>query len=145
MLTLADADTIIDAALREGRARNLAPLAVAVLDAGGNLVAFKREDNAGILRFGIATAKAWGSLGMGYGSRELAKRAEANPNFAGNLSDISQGRVAASPGGVLILKDGKVIGAVGITGDTGDNDEICAIAGTRAAGFQARAEINDVL
>ena len=145
MLKLSDADTIIAAALKEGRSRNFAPLTVAVLDAGGHLVAFKREDNSGILRFGIATAKAWGSLGMGFGSRELARRADAHPAFVNTLSDISQGRIATSPGGVLILKDGMVIGAVGISGDNGDNDEICAIAGVKAAGFNARAETADAL
>jgi uncharacterized protein GlcG (DUF336 family) len=138
MLKLADADLIIAGALAEGRKLNLLPLTVAVLDRGGHLVAGKREDDSGFLRFGIAMAKAWGSLGMGYDSRELMNRAEKQPAFFSMLSDISQGRIAASPGGVLILRNGQVIGAVGISGDTGPHDEICALAGINAAGLHAR-------
>lgn len=144
-LSLDSAEMIVDAALASGRANKLAPLAVAVLDAGGHLVLFKREDGAGFLRFGIASAKAWGSLGMGYGSRELARRAENYPAFFSTLSDVAQGRIAASPGGVLILSNGVIVGAVGISGDTGDNDEICAIAGIKAAGFEARAGNADTI
>src|ERR1041384_6489804 len=78
-VTLAQASTIVDVALKKGRDTNCAPLTVAVLDAGGHLVAFKREDKSGILRFDIAFGKAWGALGMGFGSRELADRAAKNP------------------------------------------------------------------
>src|SRR5262249_61886518 len=92
VLTLAQASTIVDAALKKGRESNLAPLAVAVLDNGGHLVAFKREDKAGILRFDIAFAKAWGALGMGFGSRTLASRAAKTPPFFTQV-------VAASGGG----------------------------------------------
>jgi uncharacterized protein GlcG (DUF336 family) len=135
-LDLARATLIVDAALAEGRRRRLAPLAVALLDAGGQLLVFKREDGAGILRFDIAHAKAWGSLGMGFGSRELAERATRSPAFVTVLAAVSGGRVAPSPGGVLILgADGAVIGAVGISGDTGEHDEAAAIAGIRAAGL----------
>lgn len=137
MLSLDNAVTIIDAALREGRQRNLAPLAVAVLDAGGHLIAYKREDGAGIVRFEIAFGKAWGSLGMGFSSRELTRRAEKLPVFVSTLSAAAEGRMVASPGGVLVFgADGRVLGAVGISGDLGDNDEICAIAGVHAAGFR---------
>ncbi|MCI0349151.1 MAG: heme-binding protein [Acidobacteriales bacterium] len=137
-LKLAQASTIVDAALVEGRKNNFAPLTVAVLDAGGHLVAFKREDGAGIVRFDIAYGKAWGSLGMGFGTRELTERATKFPAFVNALSAISDGRMAPSPGGVLILDaEGDVIGAVGISGDTGDNDELCALAGIKAAGFSA--------
>ena len=138
MLHLSKAATIIDAALEKARAENFAPLAVAVLDAGGHLVAYKREDGAGIVRFDIAYGKAWGSLGMGFGSRELTERAEKYPTFIGVLSTVSGGRMVPSPGGVLILDDsGVVVGAVGISGDIGGNDEICAVAGIEAAGFAA--------
>jgi uncharacterized protein GlcG (DUF336 family) len=136
MLLLSQASEIIDSALKEGRVRNLSPLVVAVLDAGGHLVAYKREDGAGILRFDIAFGKAWGSLGMGFGSRELAVRANNLPTFFSMLATTSGGRLVASPGGVLIRDDsGEIIGAVGISGDLGDNDEFCAIAGIEAAGF----------
>jgi uncharacterized protein GlcG (DUF336 family) len=136
LLTLDKASKIVDAALAEARLRSFAPLAVAVLDAGGHLLAFKREDGAGILRYDIAFAKAWGSLGMGFGSRELTARAAKHPVFIDALTSISGGRMAPSPGGVLIVDPAHgVIGAVGISGDVGDNDEICALAGISAAGY----------
>lgn len=129
------ASLIVDAALAEGRRRDLAPLAVAVLDAGGHLLVFKREDRTGILRFDIAFAKAWGALGMGFGTRELASR---SPDFVNALAVMSGGRIAPSPGGVLIVNGtGDIVGAVGISGDTGENDETCALAGIAAAGLGA--------
>jgi len=137
-VTLAQASTIVDVALKTGRETNCAPLTVAVLDAGGHLVAFKREDRSGILRYDIAYGKAWGALGMGFGSRELSERAGKNPVFFGALAVIAQGRFVPVPGGVLI-KDagGAVLGAVGISGDTSDKDEVCAVAGIEAAGLRA--------
>ncbi len=139
MLTLAKANAIADAAIAEGRRLDLAPLSVAVVDAGGHLLVFQREEKAGLLRFDIAHAKAWGSLGMGFGSRELAARAEKMPTFITALSTISGGRMAPSPGGVLIAdNEGLVIGAVGISGDVGDKDEQCAIAGIAKAGLIAK-------
>jgi uncharacterized protein GlcG (DUF336 family) len=136
MLTLAVANQIVDAALAEGRRLALAPLAVALLDAGGHLIVYKREDGAGIVRFDIAFAKAWGSLGMGFGSREMAERGRKNPTFVSVLASVSGGRVMVSPGGVLIADASKrILGAVGISGDTGDNDERCALAGIAAAGL----------
>jgi len=137
-VTLAQASTIVDVALKRGRDTNCAPLTVAVLDAGGHLVAFKREDRSGILRFDIAFGKAWGALGMGFGSRELSERASKNPVFFGVLATVSQGRLIPVPGGVLIKDaDGAVLGAVGISGDTSDKDEVAAIAGIEAAGLKA--------
>ena len=137
-VTLAQASTIVDVALKKGRETNCAPLTVAVLDAGGHLVAFKREDKSGILRYDIAYGKAWGALGMGFGSRELSERAGKNPVFFGALAVIAQGRFVPVPGGVLI-KDaaGAVLGAVGISGDTSDKDEVCAVAGIEAAELRA--------
>ena len=137
-MTLKTAAAIIDAALAAGRTDGLAPLSVAVLDAGGQLVAFKREDGSGILRYDIAFGKAWGALGMGFGSRELANRASANPMFMAALSTASAGRLVPVPGGVLGVADGAVIGAVGISGDLSDKDEACALAGIAAAGMDAR-------
>jgi uncharacterized protein GlcG (DUF336 family) len=137
-LTLSTANTIIAETLVEARSRNFAPLAVAVLDAGGHLVAYQREDGAGIIRFDIAYGKAWGSLGMGFGSRELTERAAKNPTFISTLSVVSNGRLVPSPGGVLILNaERQVLGAIGVSGDIGDNDEICALAGIAKAGLQA--------
>ena len=136
-VTLAQASTIVDTALKKGRETHCAPLTVAVLDAGGHLVAFKREDKSGILRFDIAFGKAWGALGMGFGSRELAERAGKNPLFFGVLATVSQGRLVPVPGGVLIKDADAVLGAVGISGDTSDKDEVCAVTGIEAAGLKA--------
>ena len=139
-LGLARASSILDAAIADARRRNLAPLAVAVLDAGGHLIAFKREDGAGIVRFDIAFGKAWGALGMGFGTRELAQRAAKAPTFVTALAAISQGRMVPSPGGVLIVDaERTVIGAVGISGDIGHNDEASAVAGIEAVGLIAVA------
>ena len=136
-VTLAQASTIVDIALKKGRELNLAPLTVAVLDAGGHLVAFKREDRSGILRYDIAYGKAWGALGMGFGSRELAERSAKAPIFITALTTIAQGRLVPVPGGVLIKgADGAALGAVGISGDTSDKDEACAVAGIEAAGLK---------
>ena len=136
MLTPATAKAIVDGVLAE-QAR-IGAASVAVLDLGGRLVAFARQDGAGIGCFDIALAKAWGSLGMGFRSLELAERAGKNPTFIATLSAVTGGRLAPSPGGVLIV-DGAaaVIGAVGISGDVGDRDEICAVEGLRAAGLRA--------
>jgi uncharacterized protein GlcG (DUF336 family) len=137
-VSLAQASTIVDVALKKGRDTNCAPLTVTVLDAGGHLVACKREDNSGILRFDIAYGKAWGSLGMGFGSRTLAERAAATPQFFTMLAAASDGRIVTNPGGVLIRNAaGEIVGAVGISGDTSDKDEACAIAGIEAAGLKA--------
>ena len=99
VVTLAQASTIVDAALKKGRDTNCAPLTVAVLDAGGHLVAFKREDKSGLLRFDIAFGKAWGALGMGFGSRTLAARVAKTPQFFTMLVAASQGRIVTNPGG----------------------------------------------
>jgi uncharacterized protein GlcG (DUF336 family) len=137
-VTLVQASTIVDVALNTARQKNLAPMTVAVLDPGGHLVALKREDRSGILRCDIACAKAWGALGMGFGSRTLFERAAGTPQFFNALYAASGGRMVANPGGVLIRDaSGDVIGAVGISGDTADNDETCAIAGITAAGLTA--------
>ena len=141
-LTLAQASTIVDKALEKGRELKLHPLTVVVLDAGGHLVAMKREDKSGILRTQIATGKAWGTLGMGFGGREFARRAAAGGVFLQALMAASDGRVVPAPGGVLIRDGGgdipgDIIGAVGISGDTSDKDEACAVAGIAAAGLKA--------
>src|SRR6266568_2950699 len=138
VVTLAQASTIVDVALKKGRDTNCAPLTVAVLDAGGHLIAFKREDKSGLLRFDIAFGKAWGALGMGFGSRTLAARAAKTPQFFTMLAAASGGRIVTNPGGVLIRDaSGNLLGACGISGDTSDKDEICAVAGIEAAGLKA--------
>ncbi len=137
-MTLAHANTIATAALQAGRDQGFSPLTVAVLDAGGHLVSFQREDRSGIIRFDIAYGKAYGALGMGFGSRELFNRTAANPTFMAALASVSGGRLVPVPGGVLVLQDGDIIGAVGVSGDVSDNDEICALAGIAAAGLDGQ-------
>jgi glc operon protein GlcG len=132
---LETAARIIDEALAAARKAGLLPLAVAVLDAGGNLVAFKREDGCGVLRFDIARGKAWAALGMGMSTRAIRDRMAQRPAFQSALAAASDGRFIPVPGGVLILEKEKAIGAVGISGDASDKDEYCAIAGIRAAGL----------
>jgi uncharacterized protein GlcG (DUF336 family) len=138
-LTLAQASSIVDAALKKGREMKFEPLTVVVLDAGGHMVALKREDRSGIIRVEIANGKAYGALGMGFGSRELFERSSKAPMFITAAIVASGGRMVPVPSGVLIRDGaGEVIGAVGISGDTSDNDEICAVAGIEAAGLKAQ-------
>ena len=135
-MPLVAADNIIDAALAAGTAAGMLPLTVAVLDAGGHTVALKRQDGSGILRVDIATGKAWGPLGMGMPSRTIRDRLGERPAFQGALVGASHGRFVPVPGGVLVLNgDVQVIGAVGISGDTSEKDEYCAIQGIKAAGL----------
>ena len=135
-LPLAAANRIVERALEAGRAAGMKPLTVAVLDAGGHPVALQREDGAGILRPEIATGKAWGALGMGESSRALRDRLGDRVAFQAALAAASGGRFVAVPGGVLIRDAaGQVIGAVGISGDSSEKDEYCAIEGIRAAGL----------
>lgn len=138
--TLAAAQTIVSAALAEARARSANALAVVVLDAGAHPIAFAREDGATFFRQQIATAKATGALGMGADTRTLAQRAAGNAAFFQSVAVTVGGQIAYSPGGVLVRDDaGTVIGAVGVSGDTGDCDEECALAGIRAAGLNGGA------
>jgi uncharacterized protein GlcG (DUF336 family) len=138
MIDLAHATIVVDQALAQGRSLGLPPLTVAVLDGSGCLVSFKREDGSSLLRPEIAQAKAWGALGMGMGSRALAQRASVQPAFISAVNALAGGRLVPVPGGVLIRSSGKsIIGAVGITGATSDQDEACAVAGIEAAGFTA--------
>lgn len=135
-LTLEKANEIVAVALAKGRETECRPLTVVVLDAGGHVVALQRQDSSSILRPEIATGKAYGALGMGMPSRGLAKMAEERPAFIASLLTASAGRVVPVAGGVLIRDgDGAVLGAVGISGDTSEKDEACAIAGLEAAGF----------
>ena len=135
-LPLSGAAKIGDAAIAIRVKEGLLPLAVAVIDAGGNLVAFKREDGCGVLRFDIAFGKAWAALGMGMPTRMIRDRMASRPAFQGALAAASDGRFIPVPGGVLILDAaGQAIGAAGISGDASDKDEYCAIAAIVAAGY----------
>jgi len=135
-LALKDADQIITHALELRVANKLLPLAIVVLDSGGNVVVFKREDGCGILRHDIAIGKAWASLGMGMATRQIRDRLANRPTFQAALSATSGGRFIPTPGGVLIVnKQGIAIGAVGISGDASDKDEFCAIEAIKLADF----------
>ena len=135
-LTLALASRITDEALRLRHAHGLLPLAVAVLDAGGQTVSYRREDGCGVLRHDIAHGKAWGALGMGMATRQIRDRLANRPSFQAALAAASGGRFIPTPGGVLIVgAEGQAIGAVGISGDASDKDEFCAIEAIRAAGL----------
>lgn len=136
-LTLAQANTIVQSALAASLAAGYKPMAIVVLDDAGHLKTAQREDGASMFRVDIASGKAWAAVGMGASSRVLAQRAKDNPNFFVALASTAAGRFLPQTGAVLI-KDtqGAVIGAVGASGGTGDEDEAICIAGVAAAGLQ---------
>lgn len=135
-LTLAQANHIIEVALAKAREMKVKPLSVAVLDAAGHVRAMQREDGASMFRNDVAVGKAWAAVGMGVASRTLLQRAKDNPHFFGALSATAQGKFLPQTGAVVIKdKDGAVLGAVGASGGTGDEDEAVCIAGVEAAGL----------
>lgn len=137
-ITLEAARRIADAALAKGRELNLAPLTVVVLDQAAQTKLVLREDGASLLRPEIAHGKAFGAMALGFGGRELARRSAKMPGFMNAFSDLCGGRAVPVPGGVLVrAADSTVLGAVGISGDASDKDEICAVAGIEAAGLAA--------
>lgn len=138
-LTLDVARKILDAALAKGVEKKLKPLAVAVLDARGCIKLVAAQDGTSLMRSEIAHGKAYGALAMGMGSRALYQRAQEHPFFVSAVNTLAQGRLVPVPGGVLIQDSGVLLGAVGVSGDTSDNDEICAVAGIEAAGLKANA------
>lgn len=135
-ITLESARMIIAAALRHAREHDLKPLGIIVLDEGGHVKAFEREDGASFYRFRVAHGKAHGAVGFGLGSRALNARAERQPYFHAAVGALQDTAVVPVPGGVLIRgDDGTILGAVGISGDVSDADEAAAVAGIKAAGF----------
>ncbi len=138
--TLKQANTIIESALAKAREMKIKPLAVVVLDAGGNIVAAQREDNASMFRFDVALGKAWGAVAMSCSSRALGKRAKDNPNFFLTLAATAHGKFVPQTGAALI-KDaqGNILGAAGASGGTGDEDEACCVHGIEQAGLKADA------
>lgn len=139
VLTLDQARTIIAATRAKGREMGLKPLSVVVLDAGGHVLAFEREDGAAPGRFAIAQGKAYGAVMLGMAGRAQMARAEAQAYFMAAVNGVYGGQVVPVPGGVLLRKDGVVFGAVGVTGDTSDNDADAALAGVAAAGLEGEA------
>lgn len=139
-ITLAKANKIINGAFAKAKELSLKPIAVVVLDAGGHVKAFQRQDGASMLRFEIASGKAYGSLAVGAGSRWLQNQAN-RAHFLEGLSGVSGGKIVPVPGAALVKdKRGAVLGAVGISGDTSDNDEAAVVAGIEAAGFVAQVD-----
>ncbi|MBB1490568.1 MULTISPECIES: heme-binding protein [unclassified Paracoccus (in: a-proteobacteria)] len=136
-LTLDMARKLADLCLDRAGEMKLKPLTVAVLDAAGHLKVLLRQDGTSLLRAEIAQGKARGAIGMGMGSRAIYNRAQEQPYFIQAMNTIAGGSLVPVPGGVLVRKDGEIIGAVGITGDTSDNDEVCAVAAIEALGLQA--------
>ena len=137
-IKLSKANAIIRSAFKKAAELDLKPLTIAVLDAGGHLVALQRADGASIMRPQIASGKAYGALAMGMGSAALETAFKDRPHFGAGLNAVSTHGIVPVAGGVLIRnKRGDIIGAVGITGDTSDNDSACAVAGIEAAGLAA--------
>ena len=138
-LGIDEANVIISAARAHGRLLGLNPISVAALDAGGHLIAFARENGSSNLRPQIAIGKASGALGLGVSSRKIGEMAMERPTFIAAAAAISQAGIIPAAGGVLITDDaGRLLGAVGVTGDTSDNDELCALQCIAAAGLSAR-------
>lgn len=139
-LTLDVARKIADAALAKSKELKLNPLAIAVLDTRGCIKTFMAQDGTSLLRGEVAHGKAYGALALGMGSRAIFKRAQEQPFFVDAINTMARGALVPVPGGVLIKdKAGALLGAIGISGDTSDNDEICALAGIEAAGLTATA------
>lgn len=138
-ITLDHANSIIAAAFAKGKDLSLKPLSVAVVDAGGHLIAFQRQDDASFARLQIALGKAAGALALGVSSRKVGDMAVERPWFVGAFASSAPCPIIPAAGGVIIVDDaGKSVGAVGVTGDTSDNDELCALAGIAAAGLEAQ-------
>jgi len=137
-ISLPTANAIIEKAFEKAAELQLKPLSVAVLDAGGHVIAFQRQDGASNLRFKMAHGKAYGALSLGIGSRAIFERAQGQAFFVNAVNALADGALVPVPGGVLVKNaEGDIIGAVGITGDTSDNDETCAIDGIQAQGLVA--------
>lgn len=144
-LSLEKAEQIIESTLLIAQREELLPLTVVVLDSGGRLIAMKSQDGSGLLRFDIAFGKAWGSLGMGISSRMIRDRLSARPQFQNALMAASDGQLVPVPGGVLVEDaDGITIGAVGVSGDTSEKDEYCAITSIQAASLHSEPATVDV-
>jgi uncharacterized protein GlcG (DUF336 family) len=137
-MTLDLARRIVDSALAKAVELKLRPLGIAVLDVRGALVAFAGQDGISLMRPEVATAKAYGALALGMGSRAIFKRAQEQAFFIDAVNSLAQGSIIPVPGGVLIRdKAGVLVGALGISGDTSDNDEICAIAAITSVKLKA--------
>ena len=138
-ISLKQANAAIAGGFEKGKELGLKPLSIVVLDVGGHMIAFQRQDGASTLRMQIATGKASGALALGVSSRTIGEMAAERPTFVASLGPISANGIIPAAGGVIVVdEDGGPIGAIGVTGDTSDNDEVCALAGIAAAGLSAK-------
>ena len=137
ILTLEMAQKIVAKVLSQGAVLECKPLTVVVLDGGGHSIAMARSDGASTMRPKIAHGKAYGAIAMGIGSRAIFDRAQEQAYFVQAMNELADGALVPVPGGVLIRDSGQVVGAVGVTGDTSDNDEACAIAAIEELGLVA--------
>src|SRR5688572_21768160 len=138
-LTLSQANALIDAAFAHGGELGLKPLTVTVHDPGGHLIACQRQDGASTMRVKLAGGKACGALALGVSSRTIGKMAEERPHFVAAVDVMSEGGMVPAAGGVIVCDgDGIIVGAIGVTGDTSDNDEACALAAIEAVGLTAK-------
>jgi uncharacterized protein GlcG (DUF336 family) len=143
-ITLEEAILIINETFAEAKRRNAAPLTAVLLDAGGRMKAALKQDGSALLRFEVAYGKAFASLAMGRESRQVLQKAKEKPLFMQSLGELSDGPIFLEGGGQLIRdNDGEVVGAIATTGDTNEVDDLCAIAGIRAAGFKTDRDFND--
>ena len=138
-LTLNQAKSLIDAAFTKGAELGLKPLTVTVHDPGGHLIACQRQDGASNMRVKLAGGKACGALALGVSSRTIGEMALERPHFVASLHTMSEGGMVPAAGGVIVCDaDGTILGAIGVTGDTSDNDEACALAAIESQGLKAK-------
>ena len=135
-LTLTEANALIEAALAKGAELGLKPITVTIHDPGGHLIACQRQDGASNMRVKLAGGKACGALALGVSSRTIGDMALDRPHFVAAVDTMSEGGMVPAAGGVIVCgADGTVLGAIGVTGDTSDNDEACALAAIAALGL----------
>ncbi|BBC74306.1 GlcG protein [Altererythrobacter sp. B11] len=136
-LTLAQSNAMIEAAFAKGAEMGLKPLTATVLDPGGHLIACQRQDNSSTLRVRLAAGKAAGALALGVSSRTIGEMALDRPHFIASIDSMDFGGMVPAAGGVIVVDaQGTIIGGIGVTGDTSDNDEACALAGIAAVGLK---------
>ena len=143
-ISLAEANEIIGGTFASAEKRQAYALAAIVLDAGGRVKAFQKQDGASLMRFEIAYGKAYAALAMGRPSRMVLQKQREKPVFMENLIALADGPMFLEAGGQLIRDvSGEVIGAIGVTGDAGEMDDVCAIAGIHAAGHKTCSDFTD--
>lgn len=140
VISISKARSIIKKVMSHGKEQDMKPLSVIVLDAGGNVIAFERSDGASPGRFAIAHGKAYGSVMLGMSGTAQMQRAESQAYFMAAVNGVFGGQVIPVPGGVLVKdKNNEIIGAVGVTGDTSDNDALAAVTAIEDCGLIAEA------